>query len=216
MKHPKIQFIVFVFIALALEFVPIVRIPLKWFETYFHEISHGLVALATGGQVLSISLNPNGSGLCISQGGMPILITLAGYLGAVFWGWLIIGIAQKKAKIARLFSLLTLALFSVSLILWARDILTILILVFLLALNLLMFRKLDHNWLKAVLMFIGISVILNAIKSPWYLIDGQARGDGASLANLTYIPELIWIIIWLAAGLYGLYSSWRGIYASRN
>ncbi len=216
MKNRKVQFVVFILLALALEFIPFINIPLKWLETYFHEISHGIAAIATGGTVVSIRLNPNGSGLCISRGGWPVLISLSGYLGAAFWGWLIIAISEKKVQLARIFSIMTFILFFISLVLWARDVLSILILLCLLSLNLLMIRKLDHTWLKAILLFIGISVILNAIKSPWYLIDGQAVGDGASLAELTFIPEVVWIFIWMLAGLYGLYLSWRGLYASRN
>ncbi|WAJ69089.1 M50 family metallopeptidase [Catenovulum adriaticum] len=212
----RVQFLLLIGLALALEFVPFIRIPLKWIETYFHEISHGLVALATGGNILSIQLHINGSGLCTSQGGWAILISLAGYLGAVFWGWLIIGIARKGHQKAKIFSLMTLVLFIVSLIFWARDLVTILILLCLIVINLLMLRKLDHKWLKVSLMFVGISVILNAIKSPWYLMDGRAVGDGANLARLTFIPEIVWIFLWVAVGCIGLYSSWRGLYANRK
>lgn len=208
----RTQFLLLTLLALILEFVPIIRIPLKWFETFFHEISHGLVAIFTGGKILSVQLHVNGSGLCMSQGGWPILISFAGYAGAVFWGWLVIGIARKNTNVAKGFSVSILILLFFTLLFWARDPLTILILLVLMGLLFFTLRKLHHKWLNPVLMFLGITIILNAIKSPWYLIDGRSLGDGARLSELTFIPELFWIIAWVVIGCIGLYTSWRGLY----
>jgi hypothetical protein len=41
--------------------------------------------------------------------------------------------------------------------------------------------------------------------SPLYLLDGQARGDGAALADLTFIPEVIWVAIWFSVALFAIY-----------
>ena len=45
-------------------------------------------------------------------------------------------------------------------------------------------------------------MLLNAIRAPLYLIDGQHVGDGAQLADLFLIvPEIIWVALWFAFGL---------------
>jgi hypothetical protein len=45
---------------------------------------------------------------------------------------------------------------------------------------------------------------MNSIKSPWYLIDGRNFGDGAALANLTGLPEILWVFIWFMIGISGI------------
>ena len=46
--------------AIIIRQIPIVSIPLNWLETYFHEITHGIAALLTGGEIIRIQLFPNG------------------------------------------------------------------------------------------------------------------------------------------------------------
>ena len=62
---------------------------------------------------------------------------------------------------------------------------------------------------KFLLKFTGIYIVLDAIKSPLYLIDGRHYGDGAKLADLTSLPEFIWVIIWFAIGLLAAYFLWK-------
>ena len=69
-----------------LSFVPVLHWPFKWLQTYYHEISHGLAALATDGEILRIVLHIDGSGVCYTQGGIRSLTLQAGYQGSVFWG----------------------------------------------------------------------------------------------------------------------------------
>ena len=48
-------------------------------------------------------------------------------------------------------------------------------------------------------------MLINSLMSPLYLLDGQARGDGAALADLTFIPEVIWVAIWFSVALFAIY-----------
>ncbi|MFQ5534642.1 MAG: M50 family metallopeptidase, partial [Sphingomonadales bacterium] len=86
---PSLTFVLLVVGAMLLSVIPIVSLPFSWTATFFHEISHGLMAIATGGSIVKINLYPNGAGLCTSIGGSPFLIAFAGYFGAVLWGVLI-------------------------------------------------------------------------------------------------------------------------------
>jgi hypothetical protein len=67
----------------------------------------------------------------------------------------------------------------------------------------------DTRIVKSALKFIGIFVLLDAIKAPLHLIDGRHYGDGARLADLTGIPELIWVLVWLVLGLIGAFFLWK-------
>ena len=78
---------------------PYLGIPFNWLESFFHELSHGLAAIITGGKILQIELFSNGAGLCTTQGGIAFIIAFSGYAGAVGWGVLIYKIAEFKSSI---------------------------------------------------------------------------------------------------------------------
>lgn len=200
----KYQFWLFVIVAIIFIQIPIVSVPFKWLESYFHEISHGLAALITGGSVVKIELFPNGAGLCTTRGGFTLLISFMGYAGAILWGCLIYSIASINQKVAKIASGMIIALILGSLIFWVRDLLTLFILIVVLGIFLLQFKlpKLGH--LQKILKFTGIMVLLNSLLSPLYLLDGRSIGDGARLAEITFIPELIWVIIWSIMAILGL------------
>lgn len=196
------QWIFFCIAAIIVDFIPFVRQPFLWVETFFHEISHGLMAILTGGKVVSLTLNYDGSGLCVSQGGISFLISFFGYFGSAAWGLLVYLVAdnmkQRSAHIVMGFLIATLILV---LVLWVHNTSTFIILAVMIALFSASFKFSDTKALKSLLQFIGIFVLLDAIRSPLTLIDGRDQGDGARLADLTFIPELIWVSVWMLAGL---------------
>ncbi|NLI76079.1 MAG: M50 family metallopeptidase [Candidatus Riflebacteria bacterium] len=60
--------------------------PVKLLTVFFHELSHGLAAVATGGSMHSIELTADQGGLCWTAGGIWWVILSAGYLGSLVWG----------------------------------------------------------------------------------------------------------------------------------
>lgn len=63
--------------------------PLKLLVVFFHEASHALVTVATGGTVRSMAIDPQQGGQVIAVGGNRFLSLSAGYLGSLAWGMLI-------------------------------------------------------------------------------------------------------------------------------
>jgi len=63
--------------------------PLKLLIVFFHESSHALIAVATGGQVLELVINPMQGGHVLSSGGNRFMALSAGYLGSLLWGSII-------------------------------------------------------------------------------------------------------------------------------
>lgn len=203
------EFIGLFLLSMVLSKIPLISIPFQWYNTYFHEISHGILALITGGEIVYIEIHLLGSGLCAVKGGHLILIAFAGYIGAVFWGMLLYMMAsrlKRKRAIQFVFALSVGIL--VSLLLYARDQMTIVIMCFILASMILIVLLRDKVGLRILLKFIGMFVLVDAIKSPTYLIDGTNRGDGGTLERLTSIPEYVWIGIWLVFALWGLRQIW--------
>lgn len=203
------RYFILLFIALILHWLPFVSLPLKYLETYFHEISHGIAALISGGSVVSIQVHVWGSGLCKTLGGNAFIISFFGYAGASLWGLLIFNLGQSKHKNVLIYIGVLQALLVTTLLFWARDMVTILILLGLIALFALSLRKIKGVWLTWLFQLIGISLMLNALRSPMFLIDGRARGDGAALAELTYVPEIIWVVVWFTVAIGCLYVSWK-------
>ena len=197
----KHQFWLFLVAAIILRQIPFVSIPFNWLESYFHEIGHGLAAIATGGKIVSIQLFTNGAGLCTTQGGYTFVISFFGYAGAIIWGALIYIFAGQHQRMAQLFSALIAALLAVSILLWARDLLTIIILAILLVIFIVTIRVKKLKTLQKFMQLFGLVVLLNSLFSPLYLLDGRNLGDGASLANQTGIPEILWVVIWTGLAL---------------
>jgi hypothetical protein len=69
--------------------------PVRILVTFFHELSHGLAAVLTGGSIERITVEADGSGLCFTRGGWRWAVIPAGYLGSMFWGSLILILACR-------------------------------------------------------------------------------------------------------------------------
>lgn len=204
------RFFLELLVAFLVTKLPFVSVPFKWLESYFHELSHGLATLFTGGAVSHIQLFPNGAGLCFSQGGWSLAIGFAGYFGAALWGYLIFTFATWPKGIRFSFGLLGAGVILTTL-LWARDLLTISILVSL-ALLFLMPLKLNLNrYLATSLRIMGLMVILNALASPTVLFGLEGQGDANMLAQQSWIPAWFWVLVWLATSAFMLFLCWRRV-----
>lgn len=203
------RLIIFIVLAFVIDYLPLINLPFLWSETFFHEISHGLAALVTGGSIHNISLNFNGSGVCTTSGGSRFLISFSGYAGSALWGLLIYRVAdtlstnRAKYMVAAMVTML-----AVTLLLWARDLSTIIILLVLLLMYATPLLKSLWFSMKFFIQLLGVFVMLDAIRGPLYLLDGRDLGDGASLATQTWIPETVWVVLWFAIAVGCLYHLW--------
>ena len=205
----KYHFFILLFIAIIIKQLPLISIPFNWLESYFHEISHGIAAILTGGRILQIQLFASGAGLCTTQGGISFFISFAGYAGASLWGWGIYKLASMHQKFAQVFSVVILILLISSIVFWGRDLLTWFILGVLALLFLLTFKLHKTHYLQRLMQLFGLLILLNSLSSPSYLLDGRHLGDGAALASRTLIPEFVWVFIWFAIALFSLYSLYK-------
>lgn len=199
------QFWLFLLLAVIIRQIPFISIPFNWLESYFHEISHGIAALVSGGDIVRIQLFTNGAGLCTTQGGSRFLISFFGYGGAIIWGGLIYSFAGQHQRFAQFSSAFIAVLLLSSILLWARDLLTIVILLVLFIMFGVTIKLQQLKVLQMMMQLFGLLVLLNSLFSPSYLLDGRNLGDGAALAELTFIPEVVWVAIWSLMALGVLY-----------
>ena len=201
-------FVGFVVAAFVFGYIPYIHWPFEWMQTYFHEISHGLVTLIIGGKIVSIELNWDGSGLCTSQGGIRFLTAFAGYAGAVLWGALIYLMGTKLSpKVIDHIASAFIIIMSVTALFWARDVVTLIILAIIVLPFVVILKIKDHPAEKWLLQFTGVFVLLDAVRSPLnllYLGDDVRMGDAETLQELTWLPAYIWIFIWFGIGIAAL------------
>ncbi|MBI4519244.1 MAG: M50 family metallopeptidase [Gemmatimonadetes bacterium] len=177
--------------------------PLKVFVVFLHEISHGVVAVATGGTIQRILLTSNQGGVCVCPGGNAFLTLSAGYLGSLGWGALLVTAARARRRRA---SIVVGAIGLAVLVLTALYVRSLFGIGFgflfgaaLVAAG----RVLKPGANSALLTALGLTSCLYAIldiKSD-ILDRPEAISDARMLAELTGVPTLLWGTVWITLAI---------------
>ena len=182
-------------------------LPIKYLTVFFHELSHGLSAVLTGGEIVRIEVNANQSGVCWTRGGIRFVVLSAGYLGSLIWGAAILIAAAKTRFDKEITAGLGILLLGVTAI-WVRNLEGILI-CGLTGAAMLAFAKYATEFAcDQFLRFIGLTscfYVLIDIKGD--LIDHSIRGsDAFKLAEMLLMPD--WLIggAWL---LIAVFITWK-------
>lgn len=176
--------------------------PFKVLVVFFHEISHGITAVLTGGSIDNIQFSNNESGICSYSGGNRFLIANAGYLGSFLWGLLFLKMSsnEKTVKISStIFSIFILVIT----LLYVRNLFGF-IFGIITSGSILLLLKYSHIKILTILTqligFISCSYALWDIyvDSILYKINGS---DAYVLGDMTWIPSQMWGVIWLLIGV---------------
>ncbi|MCC6797762.1 MAG: M50 family metallopeptidase [Candidatus Hydrogenedentes bacterium] len=178
--------------------------PLRLLVVFFHELSHGITAVITGGSIVEIQMNAQEGGLCITRGGNRFLTLSAGYLGSLLWGGAILLFATRTKGSQIVLELLGGLLIVVTLI-WVRPLIGFGV-GFGLATGLVLIAL--ANFLRPmitelILIVIGLTSCLYAvldIKSD-ILDRPQAVSDAVLLADATGVPAMVWGVLWLGVSI---------------
>lgn len=196
---------------LALLMVPVVLLwntiavyPLKILVVFFHELSHGVAALLTGGRIIAIEVVKEQGGVCLVQGGSRFLTLTAGYLGSLAWGAAALVLAART-RWDRMIAAGLGAIILLSTLVWVRPALSFGFWFHLgagaaiLASGLLLPEKLNEAFLKVF----GLTSCLYVV--PDIYSDTIARSglcsDARMLAQMTLIPTVVWGTLWILAAL---------------
>ncbi len=172
--------------------------PLKIFVVFMHEVSHGLAAIATGGRIVEIQINPQQGGYALTQGGSRFLTLTAGYLGSLLWGGLILLLAARTRLDKAISILIGVGMVAIS-IGYGESAFTYLFGIgFGVALVAIGFYLPEavNDW---VLRIIGVTSCLYAIldiKSD-VLDRSNLRSDARMLSEITGIATEIWGVLWI-------------------
>lgn len=222
---------VLVALLLTLPWLGPLSFPFRMLTTIVHELSHGLAALLTGGSFLRFQIAADGSGVAYTAGGWRWLIIPAGYLGSALFGAVLIrassSVGFSRGLLAAVgVGLLLLSLrFGVPSIFGARPLgglLTVASGTLLGAAFLWVARRAAALWSAFLVLVVALQSGLNAFGDIQTLIGLstpglQARTDAQSMADLTYLPAIVWALLWalVAAALLG-WAVWRTWFRARR
>ncbi|GMV27934.1 MAG: hypothetical protein AMXMBFR59_00590 [Rhodanobacteraceae bacterium] len=193
--------------------------PFRLFGTFVHEISHGLAALATGGNFHRFTVSPDLSGLAWSAGGWRWAISSAGYIGSAVFGGLLILLAARGVASRVLLMVLGVAL-GLLCLLFVRNVFGIVTGLALAAAMFLAGYRLRPPWSDMVLLVLALQLVLDGFNSLFTLLRLSAASnvqtDAMSMAQATGIPAVVWTVIWAAISLAMLLLTLRLAYRRRT
>ena len=187
-----------IFIAIGFLWNTLFVYPLKIFVVFMHEVSHGLAAIATGGRILEIQINPQQGGHALTQGGSRFWTLTAGYLGSLLWGGVILLLAARTRFDKAISILIGFGMVAISIGFGESTFTYLLGIGFGVALIAIGFYLPEavNDW---ILRIIGVTSCLYAIldiKSD-VLDRSNLRSDARMLSEVTGIATEIWGAVWI-------------------
>ncbi len=200
--------------------------PVRLFVTFIHEGSHALASLLTGSSVQSLTISSDGSGMVYSVPSgffSALLISSAGYLGTTAYGTLLL-VLIRRAYSARivlaasagfvgimtvLFGLLAPALNIFSAQVSFGSVAFTVVSGAILTLGLLAIAKYaSGKVVQFALSFLAVQCLLNALSdlATVFLINAPLIGsdihtDAANMAQVTGLPGVVWVLIWIGISI---------------
>ncbi|ABC27631.1 conserved hypothetical protein [Hahella chejuensis KCTC 2396] len=187
-----------------------VLIPLKILVVFFHEASHAIMTVATGGEVVEMVISVDQGGHVLSRGGNRFLTLSAGYLGSLIWGVLIYLTALLSRLDRALMFILGLSLLAIA-AWWIRDVFA---LGFALATGGAMIASaiwLPMSFNDAVLRVIGVTSMLYAPLDIYSdtIERSHLRSDAVMLGEAYGGSGMLWGVGWFLLSLAVIYVAFK-------
>ncbi len=198
--------------------------PFTILATWFHEMSHGLMALVLGGQFRKLEIFGNGSGVAtyamsLSLGPIgPALVAAAGPMGPPIAGAALI-LASRSFKAASLSLKILGAFLLVSTLIWVRSLFG-LVAIPLLGIIILVIALKAPRWMQGfAVQFLGVQACISTYHQLDYLFSYSAGplglSDTAQIQQRLLLPYWFWGGLMAVASLVILVQSLRIAYRSR-
>lgn len=162
-----VAYVVLIALLWNIPYISWILYPFKMLVIAFHEFSHAITSLLTGGKVESISLDPREGGVTKMRGGISAITLPAGYLGSSLIGALLIfcGFNIVASKVA---SFVLAACFLLTLWWGKKDWLTISTILAAVGLLVACWFIAHAEALRFVVLFIGV---MSALYSVWDIVS---------------------------------------------
>jgi len=175
--------------------------PFRLFGTFVHELSHGLAAVATGGDFQRFSVHPDLSGLAWSAGGIRVIVASAGYIGSAIFGGVLITLHARWLS-ARALLLGMGIVFGMLCLLFVRNLFGIASALVLTAAMVYAGLKFTEPWRDALVKVLALQLILDGYNSLFTVLrlsGNGSRTDADAMAQLTWLPASFWAVLWILA-----------------
>ena len=181
-------------------------VPLKILIVFFHEASHAIASVLTGGEVLSLSISSDQGGAVMSRGGSRFWTLTAGYLGS-----LLIGVTLLLAATRTRFDRQTMGICGVIILIiagfYVREVFA---LGFTIGTGIAMIAaavRLSHNINDMILRVIGLTSLIYVPYDIYSdtIVRSSLRSDARMLAEEFGGTTVMWGGLWmiLSFGLIG-------------
>jgi len=192
----------------------IIIYPVKLFVVLLHEISHGIVAVVSGGKIISIQISENLGGQCVTSGGVPFIVASAGYLGSLVFGSAIFISSYDKKYSSWITTIIAIILifFSANYIAGSVGIIISLLYAAVLYLSPRYFNKTVHMYLMKTLGLISSLYVLVDIKEDLLTLEYR-ESDSNILESITGINAAVWGLLWFITSAVIIYFLLRYSYS---
>lgn len=201
--------------------------PFTILGTWFHEMSHGIMAILNGGSFEKLEIFSDGSGIATSSGNFFLgrvsnaLIAMAGPLGPTLFGYFFFRIAKnEKATNYGLWILSFIMILSI--ILWIRSIYGVVVISIFAAL--IIYTSLQKNKVikEIVVLFLGLQACVSVYLSLDYLFISQTtignnvmKSDTGAIADALFLPHYFWGISIFIFSIFVLMDSFIRLFKNR-
>jgi len=186
--------------------------PVKVFVVFLHESSHALMALATGGEVKEMRVLLQEAGVVESLGGSPFWTLMAGYLGSLVFGGVLLIVSSRTGWAKAVATLVGLGMVALTLLYMANGSGFLFGMGFGAALILVgtFLPKVVAEWILRGLGLISCLYAIYDITSD-VLLNPTQESDAHLLAERTGFPPflsethqtLFWGVLWMVLALIG-------------
>jgi len=185
--------------------------PLKILVVFFHESSHALMTILTGGAVDKMNIDSRQGGFVISRGGSRFLILSAGYLGSLVWGGLIYYLAASTRRDSTVLYILAIVILTIT-VLYMRNLFGIVFCVSTVAFMIFSAKKLPSDFNDIFLRIIGLTSMLYAPLDIYSdtMARSHLRSDAYMLGEEFFGTAFMWGLIWIiiSVGLISVFLIW--------
>jgi len=183
--------IVYLILDMFIPFGGLILYPIKLFVTFLHEFGHAFGNVITGGDVISLQVNADGSGATWTSGGSRAITIMGGYLGSAIFGNLLLYLGVRKPEWAKMSILVIAIVMMICSFFWFSTIFNMMFI--LLFASILCSASFVKNASRYVLMFLGGVSVINIITD----FNVGPSSDLNAYAEVMGLTQSIWMFIWL-------------------
>ena len=197
----------------------IIFYPFTVLGTWFHEMSHGVMALVMGGNFHHLEVNSDGSGVALTSGEYFIgniangLVALAGPIGPTIAGAVFIA-CSKDFKSSKIVLIILSVLLCLSSIIWVRNWFgTPVILAFGILCAFAVYKS-NVKFIQNLTLYLGIQACISVYMSIDYLMirsfekNGQTMmSDTGNMETYLFFPYWLWAMLIVILSIFSIWKS---------